>query len=285
MTKATIDPEAIVKKVLKVASLPEVFIKVEEVLNNPHSSSDHLKRIIDEDPALTARLLRLANSAYYGFHAKVESVSQAITILGTQQLRELVLACSVLKVFSNISDEQISMESYWRHSIACGLVARSLASLRYENNVEHYFVAGLLHDIGRLVLLMERPHLVSEIFEQANEEKEMLFVVERQHLGFNHAQLGGLLLKNWKLSSRLVEAVSFHHRPKGAKNFPIDAAIVHIADHIANALEMGSSGEQFVPKLNPDAWDLLELDVDCLDQVIETLDQQYNDAISFILAD
>ena len=167
------DPRDIVKRVMKVASLPQIFLKVEEVLNDPDSSNVHLSRVIQEDPGLTVRLLRLSNSAFFGFSAKVEAVNQAITVLGTQQLRELVLACSVMNVFKDVPEELVNMESFWRHSIACGVVARAFASLRHESNVERYFVTGLLHDIGRLVLLMEVPKKMAVIFERARAEVQL----------------------------------------------------------------------------------------------------------------
>ncbi len=277
------DPNILVKRVLKVASLPEIYMKVEQVLSDPNSSNIQLARIIEEDPALTARLLRLANSAFYGFAAKVEEVNQAITVLGTQQLRELVLACSVLKAFENMPDYLINMELFWRHSIACGVVARALASLRHESNVERYFVAGLLHDIGRLILLMELPKAMGKIFQQARQDQKPLFLMERQTLGFHHARLGGILLKHWKLSPRLIEGITFHHAPSSAQSYPVDAAIIHISDLVANAMQMGSSGEQYVPKLSPKAWTKLSLGSDVITDVLDTLHEQYADAISFIL--
>ncbi len=279
------NPENIIKRVGQVASLPQIFMKVEETLNNPASSSQHLARIIEEDPALTARLLRLANSAYYGFAAKIESVNHAITAMGTQQLRELVLACSVLKLFKDVPEDLVNMELFWRHSIACGVIARTIASLRFETNVERFFVAGLLHDIGRLIMFMQLPEEMLPIFDKARQEKQLLFKIEREVLGFNHAKLGSLLLANWKLAPRLIECIEWHHAPAMAKLYPIDAAIVHTSDVIANAMEMGTSGERLVPELRDSAWDLLGLPVESLEQILKTLNEQYAHAVSFILGE
>jgi len=279
----TYDPDSIIRRVLKVASLPQIFIKVEETLNNPLSSKLHLSQIIEEDPGLTARLLKLSNSAFYGFSAKVETAKHAITVLGTQQLRELVLACSVMKVFKSVPSDLVDMESFWRHSIACGVAARSLASLRYESNVERYFVAGLLHDIGRLIILMQLPQIVPKVFLKAKLQKQFLFKVEHELLGFNHATLGGLLLASWELSPRMVESIKYHHYPTMAKSHPIDAAIIHTADIIANSMQMGSSGERLIPQLNPKSWDSLGLPVDSIEHVLKTLQEQYKDAVEFIL--
>jgi len=283
MTKKTYDPENIIRRVLRVASLPQIFIKVEETLNNPLASSTHLSQVVEEDPDLTARLLRLSNSAFYGFTAKVETVKHSITVLGTQQLRDLVLACSVMKVFKNMPPEQIDMESFWRHSIACAIAARSLASLRYESNVERYFVAGLLHDIGRLILFIQLPKVVSEVFNQARQDEMFLYKAEHELLGFDHATLGGMLLASWKLSPRMVESIKYHHHPRMAKSHPIDAALIHTADVIANAMQLGSSGERLVPLLNSKGWDSLGLPVDAIEHVINTMHEQYKDAVEFVL--
>lgn len=279
------DPENIIRKVSNVASLPEVFMKIEETLNDPTSSTHHLGKIVQEDPGLTARLLRLVNSAYYSFTAKVETVNQAITVIGTQQLRDLVLACSVMKAFKNITSDLVDMESFWRHSVACGVVAKALATQQKASNTEHYFVSGLLHDVGRLILFSQLPDKMGEVVEYAKEEKLLLFKAEQKLLGFNHAYLGGLLLKDWKLSQRLIESVGYHHAPTNAKSFPIDAAIVHVADLVANAMRMGSSGERYVPKLNERAWESLNLSQENLEQIMLDLEEKYTDAIRFILDD
>jgi putative nucleotidyltransferase with HDIG domain len=277
--------EDIILSVSQVASLPQVFMKVEEVLDDPDSSSADLARVIEEDPSLTARLLRLVNSPFYGFVAKVETVNSAITVMGTQQLRELVLACSVLRAFEGVSSELLNMELFWRHSIACGSVARLLATLRGESNVERFLVAGLLHDIGRLVLLMERPRQFAEVLAAGQEAETPLFELEQDAFGFDHALLGSLLLKHWKLSPRLIEAVQFHHAPGQSRNFSIDTAIVHFSDVVTHALALGASGSRFVPRLDAGAWQSLALPEDKLNHVLGALDEQYAAAVRFILGD
>ena len=275
--------ERIVQRVSKFASLPEIFLKVEEVLEQPNSGASDLARVIEGDPALTARLLRLVNSAVYGQVSKIEEVPSAVVVMGTAQLRELVLACSVVNAFQSNSSDILDLEFFWRHSIACGVLARSFGMQKKEANVERFLVAGLLHDIGRLVLIAERPQAMADALAMAREQRALLFRVEQDQLGFTHAELGGHLLQNWALSTRLVESTTWHHAPAGAKNFPLDAGIVHVADLMVNALVMGSSGETLVPALDPDAWNTLDLTVPELDQAPGILQEQYRDAVAFIL--
>ncbi len=277
------DPQNIVRGVVKVASLPMIYLKLEEAINDVATSNQHIAAILGEDTALSARLLRLSNSAMFGFPSKISTIQQAITIIGTRQLRDLVLASSVVAMFKDIPDELVSMESFWRHSIACAVAARILAGHRRDTNVESAFVSGLLHDIGRLMLFKELPQEMGGMLQQCQQHGSLLHVVEQQQLGFDHALLGGLLLKEWKLPSQLVESCSKHHAPMQAKTFPMEAGIVHVADIIANGLEFGSSGEHLVPPLVVDAWLQLGLPTGIIDSVINLLNQQYSVAVDFVL--
>lgn len=269
--------------VVQVASLPMLYRKVEEALASQRSSSKYLSDIVSEDTAMAARLLRLANSALFSFPSPIETVPHAVTVIGARQLRELVLASSVVGVFEDIPSELVDMESFWRHSVACAVVARILAGYRREANVETAFVGGLLHDIGRLILYKETPGIMKEALGRAHEEGALLYQQERECLGFHHGRLGGLLLKEWKLPARLVEVVAYHHEPRRAAEFPAEVALVHVADVIANATGLGSSGETRVPALDSEAWDRLGLDPEMIESLLEELDIQYAVAVDFIL--
>jgi len=278
-------PESIIRGITKVSSLPTIFVKLDEAMENPRSTNKDYAVIINEDTAMAVRLLRIANSALYNFPAKIETVSHAITIIGSKQLRDLLLACSVIKMFDDIPEEFVSMELFWRHSIAVGVTARILAGMRRENNVERFFVAGLLHDIGRLILFTETTKQMQHIVKETKERQQLLFKIEKELMGFDHAKLGGLLLKTWKLPNRLIDAVQYHHAPMNSKTHPVEASIVHLADIIVNALQLGTTGEHLVPPLNDQAWGLLNLEKDTLATVVEHLLVQYNDAVQFILSD
>lgn len=277
------DPAAIVRGLTKVASLPTIFVKLDETINSPRSTNKDLARVISEDTAMAARLLRIANSAMYNFPARVDTVSHAITVIGINQLRDLVLACSVIRMFDNLSESLVSMESFWRHSIGCGIAARVLAGLRREANIERYFVTGLLHDIGRLIMFTELTREYPIVMAEREKNPALLYKIEQEMLGFDHAKLGGLLLQAWQLPERLAEAVAFHHAPTKAKKFPTEAAVIHVADVIANALRLGSSGEKYVPPINEQAWETTTLPATAVATIVEQLEVQYNDAVTFIL--
>lgn len=277
------DPQKLVAGITKVASLPEIYMKVETALNNPKSSSKFLADIVSEDTALTARLLRLANSSYFNFPSKVDTVTQAITVIGTRQLRDIVLASSIVSVFKDITSDLIDMNMFWRHSVACGVACRIISTVRRETNVETAFVSGLLHDIGRLILYKDKADVMGQLLSQCKESDTLLYVAEKELLGFDHALLGGLLLKEWKLPTRLIETTSFHHAPHRAKEYVVETATVHVGDILANALQFGSSGERFAPPVSKSAWEVLGLEDGSMSMVADELDKQYAVAVEFVL--
>lgn len=278
-------PESLVRSVDSVSSLPTVFTRINEAVNNPKSSNKDISDIIEEDAGLTARLLHIANSAFFSFPKKIDTIGRAVTIIGTQQLRDLALATSVLAMFSGIPKELVDMEQFWKHSIATGIAARILATYRREPNVERFFVTGLLHDLGRLIFFMKLPDEISAAITRARNDKELLYKVEKEVFGFHHGDVGGALLSGWQLPDSICEAVLYHHSPRRAKRFPLDASIIHIADIIVNAFQFGSSGEVFVPAMQTEAWEQLGQTDSILPPAIQQLDRQFKDAVSIILPD
>jgi HD-like signal output (HDOD) protein len=244
-----------------------------------------IARIISEDAGLTVRLLRIVNSAFYGFPTKVESISRAATILGTHELRALALATSVTTMFKGIPADLVNMDSFWRHSIACGVTARILATFRRLPNAERLFVAGILHDIGRLVMYLKIPDQVREAINRSQEGKEPLYTAEREVIGYSHAAVGSLLLEAWNFPGGLEEAVGFHHNPNGASRFPVEASIIHLADIIAHTMQLGTSGEKYVPPLDPEAWERVGIQVSMLSPTLAQLEHQFEDVVRTMLTD
>lgn len=278
-----LSPKSLVRSAKTVSSLPMVFTRLNDAVNDPRSSARDIANIISDDAALAARLLRLSNSAFYSFPSKIDTISRSVTLIGTRELRDLALATSVLQMFEGMSDDLVTMESFWRHSISCGIGARILATYRREPNVESFFVSGLLHDIGRLIMFMQIPDKAREAFAEAEKRGELLFKMEKEIIGFDHAAVGSALLQQWQLPDTTVNAVALHHRPSRGNNLNMQAAIVHLADLIANAVQWGSSGERLVPPLDQQAWDKLELSASVLSPTLNQLEVQYEEAVSFLL--
>jgi HD-like signal output (HDOD) protein len=276
-------PNDLLRGYVEVSSLPTIFTRINEAVNNPRSSMNEIGRIISEDAGLTARLLMVVNSAFFNFPQRIDSIAKAVSIVGTQQLRDLALATSIIKLFKGIPEDLVNMENFWKHSIGVGIAARTIATFRREMNIERFFVAGILHDVGRLLMFAKIPDLSRESISHAHKNGMLLFVAEAERIGFDHSAVGRALVSNWKLPHHLEEIIAFHHKPEASTRFPIETAIVHVADIIAHAMELGTSGEKFVPPLNTAAWDKLALPISVLAPAYEQIERQYNDAAKLIL--
>jgi HD-like signal output (HDOD) protein len=263
------DPTVFLRSVKALPSLPEIYFQLEEAIQHPQISFEEIAELISRDTGLSARLLRIANSSLFAFPGRIETVTRAVTMVGMQQLRDLVLATEIVNLFIGFGSDTVSMESFLKHSIGCGTVARVLATLRHEPNVEWFYVTGLLHDIGRLVLYVEVPDQMEQITEEAAADSSLLYRVEQQVFGFDHALLGGLLLAHWHLPESQQAAVAHHHNPLATQRFPVEAAIIHLADIIALAVWPDNSGELFVPPLNPAIWERLGYSTAQLDTIVD----------------
>ncbi len=239
----------------RLASLPAVYYEFKRAVQGPDLDFERIEQIILKDSHLIVRLLKIVNSAFYSFSSKVETISHAISVIGTEQLGYLVLSTAIMDKFSGIPQDVIDMDSYWRHSISCGLVSKKLAEYKGELNSEKYFIFGMLHDIGRLIMCMNIPNRNIEVLIRSNSDNKAVHLIEAEELGFDHAQLGGALLRKWDLPKVHQEVVEFHHDPSGALLFPFEVAHCHLADIIANTLKLGCSGESaIVPELDEHAW-------------------------------
>ena len=281
----TLDVDRIVTNVLKVAALPAVALKFSEAIKNPLTSNQELASIVAEDSALAAKVLMIANSALFNFPSKIDTISKAITIIGHKQLSEIILSCSVVAMFKDIPQDVIDMDQFWRHSISVATTSRILAASRREQNIEKFFTAGLLHDIGKLVMFVEIPDYMNQVIETCSKQKKLMHKTEQEIMGFDHAKLGAKLLKKWKLPDEIVSAVYYHHAPSISTGDVVNSSVIHIADIITHTLQLGASGEKYVPTLNEKAWDALGVSVDMMSAVLEQLNVQYQEAVKYILGE
>jgi HD-like signal output (HDOD) protein len=257
-----------------LGSCAGVIAEVEAVVNDANSTLGNLGEVIEKDLDLSARLLRLGNSAFFGFANRLETVSEAISLIGIQQVMDLLTACNVIEAFEGISPDHLNMESFWKHSLACGVGARSVAIARQLPGAEKFFVAGLLHDLGRLALLTRVPKKATEVMARYQSQRMLMRDAEREVLGFDHAQVGEELLRSWHYPANLVHAVAYHHTPMAAGFFQLESSVVHLADYLVHAMEIGSSGEKFVPPLCNLAWQRVGLTASILESVMESIDEQ-----------
>lgn len=259
-------------------SLPATYYKVMEVMESPFSSAFHIAEVVGKDSSLTAKLLKLVNSAFYGFPSKVDSISRAVALVGNKELTSLALGISVVEVFDGIPLKVLDMKGFWQHSISCGVYASLISSNGKGGGDERFFVAGLLHDLGRLLMIKKSPELCLEAMAISRHEGIPLFQAEQRLFGYDHARVGGMLCKGWRMPATLEHMVRYHHEPGNSKYLQ-DAGTIHLANLLALAAGSGSSGEGVFPPVFETAWESLNLQAADLAPIVQQSQRQIDEII------
>lgn len=220
-----------------LGSLPEAVVRVNQLIDSPGSSLAEIGEVIAHDAALSVRLLRLVNSAFYNFPAPIGTVSRAISLIGTDEVRTLVVASSAVSAFAGIDPRLVDMNAFWLRSVYCGLIARKLAATRFRRGTETQFLSGLLHDVGKLVVFRRLPARAAMMLAQAETSGVPLYRIERESLGFTSAEVGAELLERWRLPRQLWEPIRFQHAPEAAQTHPWEASVLHVACAVTNQFE------------------------------------------------
>ena len=223
-----------------LVSPPDVCMRMFELIHSPSTSVTDIANLVSVDPNLTTRVLRMANSAFYRFRRKIDTVSRAITVIGTTELYQLVLSISAVKSFNNLPNELVKMETFWRHSIYTGLLARALAVRADVLHPERLFVAGVMHDIGSLILYHQRPEAMRDILVIAEGDEEVMYQAEMDRFGFSHASVAAYLMDSWQLPEELIFSIKWHHQPELAEKAGMEAHILFLANHLVNESEQGN---------------------------------------------
>jgi HD-like signal output (HDOD) protein len=274
----TLNEKNCVKKLnmanIKLPEVPSNIFELNEVIANPLSSADDIAQVVQKSPSLTAILLKIVNSPLYGFPSKIDKISSAVTLIGTREIAGLALGLSVLSTFDKIPKGLLDMFSFLQHSVACGIISRMLATHKGISQTERFFVSGLLHDLGRLIIYCNFPEDSRNILHLSRTTSNLLYEVERDYFGCNHSHVAKHLIQKWKLPISLENNIFYHHNPSEASQ-PVPATLVHLADIITNGLGIGTSGERFVPPLDTEAWDSLGLSPTCFDIVVKQATHQF----------
>ncbi len=262
-----------------IASPPMAYLQLKEAIEHEDSTFQDFASIIGNDPAMVARLLKIVNSPFYGYPTQIETIQHALTIIGVTELSELVLATTVLNQFQGIPRRLLNVDAFWEHCLTCGSASKILAGYLHESELDRMNVAGMLHDIGRLVICKKAPKQAELIFYLCETREEMICTVEKEVMGFDHAEVGASLLKAWQLPPRLVEVVACSHFPERAKNFPVDAAIVHVADILAYQIQLGGSGERIIPMIDDVVWERTKLTPEMVESAQEDLRKKFEQQV------
>ena len=252
---------------IKLPEIPSIIFKLNDTIADPFSSADDIAQVISKSPGLSALLLRIVNSAFYGFPSRIDSVARAVTIIGSKEVTALAVGISTMEVFKDVPKSVFDMRAFTQHSLSCGILSRILAASGNIRNTEQMFVSGLLHDIGRLVIFKYYPQAAVLALSAQSTGSESLIDSEKKILGFRHTDIAADLFEKWKFPVALIQNVVFHHRPSAAQD-PVKAGIIHLADIIAHSLGEGKSGEWRLPVLDTIAWEKLRLSPQSLATII-----------------
>ncbi len=271
----------LIERNILLPEIPSIVFELNEVISNPLSTADQMAQVINKSPSLTAQLLRIVNSSFYGLPARVERVSLAVTLIGTRELSTLAMGISIMSLFRKIPSRLLNMQLFLQHSLACGIVSRLLAANKTMRQTEQMFTSGLLHDLGRLVTFIYFPNEILACMGRAARAGMSLSAAEKNLFGCHHGQIGMQMLHQWRLPVSLEHNVRYHHEPAEAPD-PLSAALIHVADLLVNALGIGSSGERCVPPLDPQAWEASGLTADCFETVVQQTLHQFK-TLDFLL--
>ncbi|MDR2893254.1 MAG: HDOD domain-containing protein [Deltaproteobacteria bacterium] len=277
---SALDPVNIVQMEIKLPSMPTVLTELQTVTSNANSSARLVGEVIAKDPSLTAWVLKLVNSPFFGFAVKVDTVTRAVTLLGVEQIKTLAIGGMLQNMMVRLPADIIDLDYFWRHSIATALAAQSIWKLMGREEGERLFVAGLLHDCGMLALAYTTPDMARSLNSICRATGRMRYQLEQELISFDHARLGGMLLHRWNLPLPLVMAVLRHHQVEAPERYT-EAAVVHLADMLAIAVA-GDSESDLVPRLDPEVWNTLGLTIPNINFVADAVMDQLHSFCSLL---
>ncbi|PLX63066.1 HDOD domain-containing protein [Sedimenticola selenatireducens] len=252
-------PRQLIREAGDLVSLPKVCVRINQLVDDPTSSAQEIGQVISQDTALTARLLKIVNSAFYGFPGRIDTIARAITIIGTKELRDLALMTAACGMFTGIPPNLINMERFWHSSLACGVLARRLSKSCQVLHPDRLFVMGVLHDIGRLVMFQQRPIESRDILLISKGRDDLIVAAEREVLGFTHGEVGFELASDWQLPSPISSAIRWHHLPEQATADPMECYLVYIANILADSLVWESDLKVELDRVLPSSWQITGL--------------------------
>ncbi len=249
--------DEVIRQIKDLPTLPVVAQEMLSNLDDENTSLDVICEKVAIDQSLAAKMLRLANSSYYGANSKVVTLQQAVVLLGIKNVKELILMAAVENSFPTSNCPNFDAKAFWRHSIATAICAE-LISRTLKMKHDFAFTAGLLHDIGRLVLVTRFPKDYEQVLAYREQQDCELLTAERALMGIDHVVVGWLLAKEWEFSDAIQDAIRGHHQPddKGLNSI---ASVVHVANSIVHALDLSNTEFDIVPVLSQHAWDSLAL--------------------------
>jgi HD-like signal output (HDOD) protein len=278
--------ETIISRINNLPTLPTVYSHLAEAIEDPTITIDQLARIISSDQSSVFKILKVANSPFYGFRGKVDTISQALLYLGFNEIKNIVFALSVINIFSK---EKVIRDfgpiDLWSHSIGTGIITRCLGAAAREKNLENYFLAGVFHDIGKLVFMEFASKEYKLVVELVHSKKIRISEAESEIFGGDHSLAGSLLAEKWKLPASIQKVIQSHHDFKENDQKDLLLASIHLANILAKVLKMGYTGDPFIQRPNQKIWNILKISPGYLYSIKNSITEDYNHAIRLMLVE
>lgn len=283
----TNDPQLVVRRLVEdsfeLVSLPELYFQVDDMISDSRYTAEDIGSVISTDPAMTARLLKIVNSAFYGLPGKIDTLSRAITIVGMDELRTLVLAASAVDKFNQIPNDLADMGDYWLHSIHCGVSARLLAKKSGVLHNERLFIAGLLHELGTLLIYNKLPAQSREILSASQGDKRLIAGLERELLGFTHADVSAEIMDKWGLPDSLVESTRWHLSPESSTSFPLESHLLYMANLLSGVNEQGDPIQDALAEIPELTWSVTRLAEAAVLEVLEEVPDHMSELFGLLI--
>lgn len=274
----------LINKTLELPTIPNVLLKLNEVMAAPDSSAEDVAKVISLDPSVSTNILRIVNSAYYGLQVRVSSINLAVSIMGFNMTKKVALKAAIFSVFAKKDKADVKLfdhQAFWKHSIYSGVIARVFgqASANFAGiHPEDLYVCGLLHDIGKIILLENAPENFQKILERAKKEDLPSVDVEQEELGFTHADAGSVLAIKWFLPEDLTIAIRYHHAPDRDPFHKTLSSLVCLADSLAAKAGKPSMPELNYPEPDEKLYEQVGIAPDAVDELLEKSNQEFLDS-------
>lgn len=253
-------------------TLPSVFLKLMRLMRDPNVPIKEISKVVESDPAISMKVLRLVNSSFYGLSRTIDSVHQAVVLLGSSTLKNIVISISIFKTLGESSNtEGFDRAAFWLHSIGCGTAARYLEKRLNLGKQEEAFICGIIHDIGKVVLDKYFNAELNSSLKLALEKKVTIYQAEMELLGISHAEIGAHVAEQWQLPQKFVDVISQHHKFDPEAENAKHVALVIISDRITRKYRIGSGGDIFIPQVAPVVWETLGITEESLKDCEEEL--------------
>jgi putative nucleotidyltransferase with HDIG domain len=265
-----------VEGITKVLTIPAVVSRIMTLVNTGTVSAAEIAEEVSRDQVLAAKVLKLVNSGFYGFRQPITTITHAMVLLGLDVMKTVVMTASVVDIVDTMNQ---FMEGLWEHSVATARASTALAERRKAPDPEEYGLAGLLHDIGKVVIAQTFPEEHARIRALVAERNCLQSEAELEVFGVTHAEMGMWLLKKWSLPPKIVYPIAYHGNFHPRRDHADRTAVVHVADILCRAKGIGFPGDRRIPRVDPEAWALLRLTMEDVERVCAQLDDDLRDGL------